>query len=68
MCTAEESAGYLHSMSDDSALAVFANRGDGLDGAFKTIESMVYTGGDQFKTLVVLVATNFTFSHIKTSS
>lgn len=63
MGTAEKLASNLDPMANYFAMAVFADWCDGLNGTLKAIEDVPRTGGDQFKTLVVLVATNFTFRH-----
>ena len=63
MRTAEETTADLDSMPDDSALAVLTNGRKSLDRTFEAIERMPRAGGDQLKTLVVLIATNFARCH-----
>jgi len=43
---------------------MFTNRRDGLNCAFKAVEGVSSPGSNQFKSFVVLVATNFTGSHV----
>ncbi len=63
MGAAEKTTANLHSMSDYPALAVFTDGRNCLDRALEAIECMPRAGGDQFKRLVVFVATNFAFRH-----
>jgi hypothetical protein len=67
MGTTEESATNLDPVANDPALAVLANRGNGLNRALEAVESVTNAGGYQFETLVVFVATNFTSSHTSSS-
>jgi len=60
---AEKTVANLHSMPDHPALAMLADGSDGLDRTFEAIERMPRAGGDQLKTLVVLIATNFARCH-----
>jgi hypothetical protein len=50
---------------DYSAIAVLEDRGNGLDRTLEAVENVTGTGCYQFKALVILVATNFTSSHMK---
>lgn len=68
MSTAEEPAANLHSMADDSAFAVFANRRNGLNRTFKTVECVPSASGNHIESLVVFVATNFACCHLPPQS
>jgi len=63
MSTAEESAANFHAVSNDSALAVFANRRNRLDCTFKAVESVMGAGCCQFETFVIVIATNLANRH-----
>jgi hypothetical protein len=67
MGATEEAAANLNAVANDPALAVLANRGNGLNRALEAVESVTSAGGYQFETLVVFVATNFTSSHASSS-
>src|SRR5215472_18344203 len=63
MRAAEEAAADFHSMANDPASAVLANRGHGLNGALETVECVPRAGSNHFKTLVVVISTDFTNCH-----
>lgn len=63
MGAAEEAAADFHSMANDPASAVLANRCHGLNGALETVECVPRAGRDYLKTLVVVISTNFTNCH-----
>jgi len=64
MSTAEKSAADFHAMADHTALAMLADRRDGLNGALKAVESVPGAGRDQLESLVILIAANFAFCHL----
>jgi|SRR6266516_3338179 len=63
MGTTEKSAANLNSMPNHPALAVLANRRDGLNRALETVERVMGSGGYQLEALVVLVAANLAGGH-----
>lgn len=63
MSTAEEAAGHFGSVPDDSAVAVFTDRGKGLNGALKAVEGVLRASSNHLKTLVIIISTNFTAWH-----
>jgi hypothetical protein len=63
MGTTEEVTIDLDAVSDDSALAVLANRGHRLDSTLEAVENMMRVGSYDLKAFVVLIATNFTRGH-----
>jgi hypothetical protein len=63
MRAAEEAAAHFHSMANDPAPAVLADRSYGLNGALETVECVPRAGGDHLKTFVVVISTNFTNCH-----
>jgi hypothetical protein len=50
-------------MTDDPAVAVRADRRQGVDRAFEAIECVMLSGYDHFKRLVIFILANFAFSH-----
>jgi len=55
----------LHAVADDLNTAMFTGRGEGVDGALEAVEGVrVATGQSNFESLVVLVTTDFTLSHL----
>lgn len=68
MDATEDLASLLHSMSDDPALAVRANRGERVDRALEAIEGVMLAGHDHFERLVILIFTNFACSHTNSLS
>jgi hypothetical protein len=53
----------FHAVADDAATAVVALGGEGVNGAFKTVEGVRLIVHDDDKCFVVGVATDFTSSH-----
>ncbi len=64
MGAAEKSPANFYAMANDPAFAVFANRGDRLNGTLETVEYVPCTRRGQFEGLVVLIATDFAFCHL----
>jgi hypothetical protein len=60
MRAAEEATADFHPVAYDSALAVLANRRDGLNCALEAVEGVPHVGRNYFETLVVVVSANFT--------
>jgi hypothetical protein len=50
-------------MPDDPAVAVWADRRQRMDRAFKAIECVMLSGYDHFKRLVIFIFANFACSH-----
>jgi hypothetical protein len=65
VCTAEEVAADFNAVADHPAFAMFANGCDGLDRTFEAVEGMPRARGNQFETLIVVIATNFALCHKK---
>jgi hypothetical protein len=65
MCTAKEVSTNFDSVSDYSAVAVFANWRHGLDCALKAVEGVSRACGDDIETLVIIVSTNLASGHKK---
>lgn len=63
MGTAEHAPATLHTVTDNSAGTMIAGRRQGLNRALKAVKGVPRTTGNQFKGLVVFIATNFAFSH-----
>ena len=63
MSTAEEATTHFDPLTDDSALAMFANRRDGLNRTLETVERVPRSGRNQFESLVIFVPANFAFRH-----
>jgi hypothetical protein len=61
--TTEEPAANLNPVSDHLAMAVFADRRNGLDSTLEAVKRMLRASRYEFETLVVVVAANFAFSH-----
>ena len=53
----------FHTVPDDPAVAVRAHRRQRVDGAFETIECVMFSGYDHFKRLVIFILANFACSH-----
>jgi hypothetical protein len=53
----------LHTMPDDSAVTVRADRRQRVDRAFEAVECVMLSGYDHFKRLVILILANFACSH-----
>jgi hypothetical protein len=64
MSTAEKSAADFHAMADHTALAMLADRRDGLNGALKAVESMPSASRNQLESLVIFITANFAFRHM----
>ncbi len=67
MSTAVKTAANLHSVSDDLAVTMFADRRNRLYSTFKAVERMSRTGRDQLKGFVVLIAANLALCHNSSS-
>jgi hypothetical protein len=64
MGAAEEATADFHPVADDSTTAVLTNRRDGLNCALEAVEGVPRAGGDQLKSLIVLISANFAFRHV----
>jgi len=64
MGATEKLTGNFDPVPDDLALAVLANRRHELDRALEAVEHVPLSGCDQFKTLVIIISTNFAFRHL----
>ena len=53
----------FHAVSNDSAVAVRADRRQRVDRAFEAIECVMFPGYDHFKRLVIFILANFACSH-----
>jgi hypothetical protein len=53
----------FNAVSDNSAVAMRANRRQRVDGALEAVERMVLPANDHFKRLVIFVFANFACSH-----
>ena len=53
----------LHTMPDNSALTVWADRRQGMDRTFEAIKCVMLSGYDHFKRLVIFILANFACSH-----
>ena len=62
--TTEKLPSSLDAVSDHLAAAVLARRGQLVNRAFETVEDMPISCCDHFKTQRVIVAADFTFSHV----
>jgi len=63
MDTAEDFSVRFHTVADDTAAAVRANRRQRVDCAFEAVESVTLSAHDDFKRLVIIIPANFAFSH-----
>ena len=61
--TAEDFTVRFHTVADDTALAVRANRRQRVDGALEAVESVALSAHDHFKRLVIIIFANFAFRH-----
>ncbi len=68
MDAAEDFASLLHAVTDDPALAVGADRGQGVDSALEAIEGVVLASDNHLKGFVIFIFTNFAYSHTKSLS
>jgi hypothetical protein len=57
----------FYPMTDDPAAAVVTAGSKSREGTFKTVEHMSLASHDHLKGLIVLVAADFTLSHIQHS-
>jgi hypothetical protein len=64
MRATKESTTGFDSVTNHAALAMFANRSNGLNGAFKAVEGVSCAGRDHFEGFVVIVSADFTSRHI----
>ncbi len=64
MGAAKETPADFRAVSNHPAVTMLANGRDGLNRAFKAVECMLPPGGNQFKSFVVLVPTNFARGHM----
>jgi hypothetical protein len=62
--TVDLSIGF-HTVPDDPAVAVWADRRQRVDRAFEAIERVMFAGYDHFKRLVIFILANFACSHIQ---
>jgi hypothetical protein len=65
MDATEDFAALLHTVTNNPAVAVRANRRERVDCALKAIEGVMLAGNDHFKRLVIFIFANFAFSHSK---
>ena len=63
MDTAEDFAALLHAVPNNPTVAMRANRHEGMDRAFETIEGVMLASHNHFERLVILIFTNFACSH-----
>lgn len=64
MRATEEPSADLDAMPNDPALAMFTDRRQGLNRAFKTVKGVAHAGRYQFEGFVVFIAANFTLRHL----
>ena len=50
-------------MADNAALAMWTSGGKGVDRALEAVKNVALATGDYFESFVIVVFTNFTFSH-----
>jgi hypothetical protein len=60
----EELAATFHTVSDDLASAMFANRSQLMDRAFEAVKYVPMTRCDYFEGQGIVVATNFAHCHV----
>ena len=63
MDAAEDLSVSFNAMTDDSAVAMRANRRQRVDRALEAVEGVVFAANDYFKCLVIFIFTNFACSH-----
>ena len=63
MDTTEDLSVRFDAVSDDTAIAVWANRRQGVDCALEAVESVTLSAHDDFKRLVIFVLANFACRH-----
>jgi hypothetical protein len=61
--TTEEPASNFHSMSNNFALAMFADWRDRLNRALEAVEYMAISSRYELETFVVVISTNFALCH-----
>jgi hypothetical protein len=62
MDAAEDFAALLHAVPNNPTVAMRANRREGMDRAFETIEGVMLSGHNHFEHLVILIFANFACS------
>lgn len=60
---AKDASIRFNTVTDDTAVAVRANRRQRVDRALEAIEGVTFSANDNFKRLVIVVLANFTCSH-----
>lgn len=63
MRATEKPAADLGAMTNDPALAMFADRRQSLNGAFKAVKSVLRASRYQVERFVIVITTNFTLRH-----
>ena len=63
MDAAEDLSIGFHSVADDPAFAMWANRRQGVDGTLEAVKRVVLSGNDNVKRLVIFIFANFAFRH-----
>ena len=63
MDTTEDSSVRFDAVADDTAIAMWANRGERMDRALEAIEGVMLSAYDDLKRLVIFVLTNFAYRH-----
>ena len=63
MDTAEDFSVRFHTVADDTAAAVRANRRQRVNCALEAIERVALSAHDDFKRLVIIVLADFAFRH-----
>jgi hypothetical protein len=64
MSTAEKLAANFDAMADHTALAMFANRRNRLNGTLEAVKCMPRSGRDQLESLIVFITTDFASRHL----
>ena len=65
MDAAEDLSIGFHSVADDPAFAMRANRRECVDCALEAVKDVVLVGNNYLKCLVIFIFANFAFSHIQ---
>ena len=63
MGTAIDAIVRLDAVTDDAAIAMLANGGERMNGAFETVELARHAVHDDGEGIVVIVSAGFTFGH-----
>ena len=63
MDTTEDFSVRFDAVSDDTAIAVRANRREGVDCTLKAIKDVAFSAHDDFKRLVIIVLADFACRH-----